>query len=126
MSELSALCTELGIKSTSEYGAVEVPQGWAPGTHPYKVTLRLGRRQLTVPFFCGPGCTEDPIAADVLFCLVSDAQAGDQSFEDFASDFGYDVDSRKAEATWRTCQSIAPRLRRFLGKHFDVVVRAEH
>jgi|SRR5579864_391102 len=123
---LTRVCEELGIHATSVYGGVEVPEDWTPGTHAYKVTLRLGRRTLTVPFFMGPAHCKEPTAADVLSCLVSDAFAGEQSFEEFCSDFGYDVDSRKAEATWRACAKTAPKLRRFLSEHFDAVAHAEH
>lgn len=123
---LTRVCEELGIHATSVYGGAPIPDGWTPGTHAYKVTLRLGRRRLTVPFFMGPLHTREPTAADVLSCMVSDAFAGEQNFEGFCADFGYDVDSRKAEATWKACAKTAPKLRRFLGTHFDAVASAEH
>jgi hypothetical protein len=60
-----------------------------------------------------------PIAADicdVVYSLVSDARAIDYpSFEAWASDYGYDVDSRKAEATYRACLEIGLALRASLG-----------
>jgi hypothetical protein len=126
MSPLTRLCDELNIRCDARYGAVEVPDGWAPGTHPYKVTLRFGKRQLTVPFFCGPACAREPTAADVLYCLASDARCGEDTFEDFCGNLGYDLDSRKAEATWKTCQAMAPRLRRFLVDEYETVCNAEH
>lgn len=58
-------------------------------------------------------CLTEPITptlADIMFCLIMDANCvrDGQSFEDFAADFGYDEDSRKAEKifdavtdTWR-------------------------
>jgi hypothetical protein len=125
-SELDRLCEKLKITASAQYGAVEVPEGWAPGTHPYKVTLRFQRRALTVPFFMGSARTDEPTAADVLSCLCSDASAAGQSFEDWCSDLGYDADSRKAEATYKACEAIAPRLTRFLGDHYEEVCRAEH
>lgn len=48
-------------------------------------------------------------------CFLSDAIAGKQSFEDFCGDFGYDVDSRKAEKTWKACQRAAEKADRLLG-----------
>lgn len=36
--------------------------------------------------------------------FLSGAQAGEMSFDDFCSDFGYDNDSRKAEAIHRQCK----------------------
>lgn len=125
-SELSKVCESLGIKIEAKYGGVEVPEGWAPGTHPYKVTLRLGRRSLTVPFFMGSACSSEPTAADVLGCLVSDARVAEGTFEGFCADFDYDTDSRKAEATYKACVKTAPRLRKFLGDSFELVANAEH
>lgn len=126
LSELDRLCEKLHIRIASVYGAVEVPEGWAPGTHPYKVTLYKSGRQLTTPFFMGPLNEREPTTADVLSCLMSDANSSELSFEEFCSDFGYDSDSRKAEETWKSCVKIAPRLRRFLGDDFDAVANAEH
>jgi hypothetical protein len=40
----------------------------------------------------------------VLYSLVMDYLAGQNSFEDFCSDFGYDTDSRKALETYLACQ----------------------
>lgn len=40
-------------------------------------------------------------------CFVSDAEAGQQSFADFADEFGYDIDSRSAHATWLACKRSA-------------------
>lgn len=123
--KLSTLCETLKITSKAVYGG-EVPEGWTPGTHPYKVTLRFEGRRLTVPFFMGPAHTKEPTAADVLSSITSDARAGEQSFEDFCGDFGYDTDSRKARATWKACEKMAPRVRKFLGDRFDEVANAEH
>lgn len=57
----------------------------------------------------------DPI--DVIWSLAQDAgvlNAG--SFEEWASDLGYDTDSRKAEATYRACLDIALKLRNGIGE----------
>lgn len=58
-----------------------------------------------------------PTAADVLDSLANDASAWEnsRSFENFASDLGYDPDSRKAEAIYRACGEIAKGLRNLLG-----------
>jgi hypothetical protein len=125
--KLEKVCERLGIRVVvAEYGGVELPDDWARDAHPWKVTLGFGRRRLTVPFFQGSAHTQEPSAADVISCLVSDASAGDQTFEEFCSEFGYDVDSRKAEATFRACAKMAPRIRRFLYDSFAEVAGAEH
>lgn len=51
-----------------------------------------------------------PELRDILYSLVQDASVLNSSgFEDWASELGYDTDSRKAEATYRACvdQSLA-------------------
>jgi hypothetical protein len=126
VSELERLCEARRVKIESTYGAVELPEGWARDAHPYKVTLRYQGRRLTVPFFMGSAHTSEPSAADVISCLCSDARSGEQSFEDFAGEFGYDVDSRKAEKTWRQCVATGPRVRRLLGADFEAFANAEH
>lgn len=57
-----------------------------------------------------------PKVEDVLYSLAQDAGAIDaRDFEDWASDFGLDTDSRQAEATYRACLEIALKLRAALG-----------
>lgn len=81
---------------------------------------------LTVPFYQGLAHKRPPTAADVLYCLASDACAAESSFEDWCSDQGLDTDSRRAKRTFRACRALAPRVRRFLGEHFDAIASAEH
>lgn len=58
-----------------------------------------------------------PDMADVLYSLVSDADVLDiSSFEEWASDLGYDTDSRQAEKTYRACLDIALKLRNGLSE----------
>lgn len=66
------------------------------------------------------GITSRPIPApkleDVLYSLVLDSSVIDASgFEDWASDLGYDTDSRKAEALYRKCLQQALMMRRMIG-----------
>ena len=85
----------------------------------YRVTLKRGRRTLTVPFGMGYGLTSDPDAEGVLECLLSDASSADEDFDSWAADYGYDTDSRKAERTYKQVQAQTAKLRRFLGDAFD-------
>lgn len=55
-----------------------------------------------------------PHAADVLQSLILDSSAVGQSFDSWCNEFGYDSDSRKAEATYRACQESADKLARVL------------
>jgi len=61
-----------------------------------------------------------PTQASVLYCLLSDASAGEQLFADFCADFGYDEDSRKAFGIYEACQKIALQLRHlFTGEQME-------
>ena len=65
-----------------------------------------------------------PTAADVLGCLISDFTSIGRTFEDWASDLGYDTDSRKAERTYLLVQSQAVTFRRLAGAHYEKLVKA--
>jgi hypothetical protein len=57
-----------------------------------------------------------PDSLDVLSCLVSESDAIDSpTFEDWAGNFGYDTDSRKAESTYRACLKTGLKLRAAIG-----------
>ena len=57
----------------------------------------------------------DPKAAGVLYCLLNEAYALDNNFQDWASDYGYDSDSIKALGVYNECCENGRRLRMFLG-----------
>lgn len=58
-----------------------------------------------------------PNLADVLYSLASDYDVLDAgSYEEWASNYGYDPDSRKGEATYRACLDIALKLRNGVGE----------
>ena len=65
------------------------------------IAAKLARRQNVTPAL-----------AEVLHCLLMDGEAffNAQSFEDWASDFGYDSDSRKAEEIYRKCDATGRKL----------------
>jgi hypothetical protein len=46
------------------------------------------------------------------------------SFEDWASSLGYDIDSRKAEKIYKACIENQQNIRRFLGTDFDTFAEA--
>jgi hypothetical protein len=47
-----------------------------------------------------------PSMRDVLYSLLMDSEAYSMDFEEWADTFGYDRDSRKAEATYNACAAI--------------------
>lgn len=54
----------------------------------------------------------DPTPHSVLACVSSDIYCP-ETFEDFCAEYGYDEDSRKAEATFRRCATFGRQLRAF-------------
>ena len=80
------------------------------------VTLKLGRRQFSVPFSTGLALNE-PNASDVLDCLASDASTEyyTTTFEEWADELGFDADSRTAYRSWQTTHRQTNRLKQFLG-----------
>ena len=75
---------------------------WSRDANHWRVILKMGRRQFTVRFprlRAGPS----PDAADVLDCLASDAGSIEyvSGFEEWASELGFDSDSRKAYRKFR-------------------------
>ena len=57
-----------------------------------------------------------PELADVLDCLASDASGVEgQRFEDWAADYGYNTDSRKAERIFHACRNTYHDLQYLLG-----------
>lgn len=82
-----------------------------------RIPGRTGR-QMTTFFSKGRGHGgAKPTADEVLDCFASDAASIEnaQGFEDWASEFGYDPDSRKAERAFKACEHQAKRLHNFLG-----------
>jgi hypothetical protein len=93
----------------------------------YKTVLKMGKKQMTVPFSMGIGLTHEPTAYDILTCLQLDVWSvtNNGSFEDFCSEFGYDTDSRKAEKTYNIILKQSEKLKKFLGEKFDQFMECE-
>ena len=70
-----------------------------------------------VPFSMGNALQGPPELPDVLDCLASDAAGFDnaRTFEEWASEYGYDSDSRKAERIYNTIEEQSEDMRVFLG-----------
>jgi hypothetical protein len=114
---LKTLCNKVGMVTT--LGSKEAPEGWAAETLHWRVKLAYQRRTLTVDFYTGPLAGEPRRGEDVVDCLLSDSQAGEQDFEEFCRELGYDLDSRKAEKVWRACKAMAPKVQRLLGEDYE-------
>ena len=53
-----------------------------------------------------------PTLDSVLYCLVIDTKATSRTFAEWCNEMGYDEDSRRALATYESCQKNADKLRR--------------
>lgn len=110
-------CNKHKIKARSEWADSNPHMADSQNMNHFKVTLKTAGRQMTLYFSQGYGISGEPTAADVLDCLASDAASVENSreFEEWASDLGYDPDSRKAEKIYKTIIKQAERLKKFLG-----------
>jgi len=91
------------------------PHSRRPVKLPYNGRIsvdELNRNKRSIP--------NNPTLADVMYSVVSDAQAVayGQTFEDFAAEFGYDEDSRTAERAFNGCRDEFFGLQR-LGANLD-------
>lgn len=127
-----AFCIDYGvtIKSTL-VGENPNNREWKEANH-FKVVLQRrvwgGKRaQLTTYFSQGYGINGEPTAENVLQCLVSDSQgfANARSFEEWASEYGYNEDSRKAERTYCVVQAQAAKLAQFAGDEYAMLLACE-
>ena len=111
-------CDKHKIKARAEWADANPNMADSQNMNHFKVTLRYSGRQMTLYFSQGYGISGEPTAADVLNCLASDSSSVEnaRSFEDWASDLGYDTDSRKAEKIFKVCEKQAERLKKFLGE----------
>lgn len=90
----------------------------------WTVELEYDGRTMEVAFYTGELAGE-PTARDVMECLLSDASSAvnaQGSFEAWCGDFGFDPDSRRAEATYRRVVEQTDRLRELLDGDFDDAV----
>ena len=122
---LRAFVNRHGIRASARWAADNPGMDdMPPGSSHWRVTIRHDGRQLTVPFSMGPALSGEPDVLDVLDALASDASAFEnaQDFEDWASEFGYDTDSRRAERIYRAVESQTAKLRRLMGDKYESLI----
>lgn len=101
-----------GLKVSATWVGTDTSYGMADK---WRVTISRNGARMQVPFTQGAGFGGKPPTVDtVMESLVLDARGGEEDFDDFCSEFGYDVDSRKAHGVWKACQSIRERLPKVL------------
>lgn len=98
---------------------------WQQNANGYRVTLSYQGRRMSLDFWQGTGIKNKPTATGVLECILSNAQASEEHFEEFCASYGYDQDSRKAEKIWRFCIKTKERLKKLLGADYNRFMIAE-
>ena len=65
--------------------------------------------------------TEDELL-NAFYCFVGDAVSGNDTFENFCSELGYNENSITAERTWKACKKSAEKLNKiYNGDIYDLV-----
>jgi hypothetical protein len=141
--ELEALCethniTITAVESPSRPGAEDWDTN--PGASHWWVTLGRDALKIQAWYSQGAAFRRKPIrargqrfgyaikpkAADVLYCLLSDASFGQMPFADYCDELGLEQDSRRALATWEQCVKTNGEIRDFLGTLRETFENAEH
>src|SRR5262249_40492194 len=88
------------------------------GSAHWKCVLRCGPRRMTFYYSQGPAVVGEPKIACVLDNLASDAAGFENAptFQEWAPEYGYDADSRKAERIYNAVERQAGQLRALLGQ----------
>lgn len=116
------------MKITAKSRRVDSNPGMDANMDHWRVTLRYmpgPGGAITVPFSKGYGHHgAEPTAAEVLSCLADDAAGFEnaRSFEEWAEEYGYDTDSRKAERIYKACERIDAKLHAWLGNQAQVLL----
>lgn len=85
-------------------------RGWQH--HTMKCMIAYKGRKLATTFKQGMAHESAPTAGDVLTCMFSDARsfADHGNFEEWAREYGYNSDSRKAESIYNACRETRAQL----------------
>ncbi len=81
-----------------------------PNTMHYVITLSCGDNEIEIPYSCGR-MAGYPYLEMVLCTVANEARVSEyDSFEDWADNFGFDSDSRRAERIFENCKEMATML----------------
>ena len=127
MKTLSELCEKVQCKLVDSEPNLPYDQWdeWQLEANYSRVQLRYKGRQLTLDFWQSVGITNNPDSEGVLDCLLSDSSGVDENFEDWAANYGYDTDSRKAEKIYNLCKKQSKKTQQLLGNDFDMFLDSE-
>ena len=100
-------------------GSDRTESEWGRYASHWLVWFTVGGRELRTFYSMGEALKGNPDPADVLDSLRSEYVFPDCEFEEWASDFGMDTDSRKLEKLFKACQDDSRKLEILLGDHLD-------
>jgi len=110
------------IKFSFKRGTAVAKSDWQKTATNYEVKLTFEGRRMTVQWWAG-SLAGEPTLFDVLYSLCSDSFGVDESFEDWAGDYGYDEDSREAERIYKAVKRQAERFQNLVGEDaYDFLV----
>jgi hypothetical protein len=118
MKTLSEFAQEQGL--TFSYKPLERRSDGRMGDQPmnhYRCTLTNHKGRMLITFSQGLGIQSSPTMNDVLNCIALDASdvLNAPDFEDWASDYGYDTDSRSAQKVFKAIVRQTAKLEALIG-----------
>lgn len=125
MNALLNYCKAHGLRAEFRFGAAKRQPNWDGAVHNWRVTLHYQRRRYSFDYFGGALVT-NPNVADVLSCLVSDADgvaASNYEFCTWADDYGYEHD-QEAKRIFAACKKQDYRIRKLLGDDYEEFAQA--
>lgn len=121
METITSFANRLGITIKSRRVDSNPSMPDFQGDH-YRVTLRLKRHSMTIAYSKGYGHKGvEPTVEEVLDCLALDADGHAQAvdFDDWARDYGYDTDSRRAYSIYREIDRQSGKLKALLDDDYE-------
>ena len=87
--------------------------------HMVKITNTDTKMSTSFEFWASimnPEIIKESEVLEAFSCFISDAMSGENDYNEFCSEFGYEEDSRQARSTWRACQRANNKLKRIYDK----------
>lgn len=95
-----------------------------PGGTGWKVKLTYKGKQLTSVFSLGSAHNREPVATEVIKCLIIDGESVEgETFENWASNFGYN-ENNESRKIYLACQKEGKKIKKFLGDEYEAFKEA--
>jgi hypothetical protein len=107
MATLKNLCADLdiSIRSVQLLGPMTKQATKWIGARHYQVEISVEDKPIYLgPYSQGSACVAPPALTEVLYCLLSDADTGGQSYRDWANEAGFGLDSVEGRRVFSACE----------------------